>query len=96
MKPIIDYQTVVSSFNKKAATYFSIKKIPYIDFEMWYLMFIRARQSQQVLEKELNEMANILYNSYIVFRNYEEKVDYYQKIQTLEKYLNYQTKDKHI
>ena len=79
----INYQAIVNIFNNEYEKYFGSMKTEYLDFEIWYLIYLRAKQSNLVDIDSLREMANILYNSYVIFQNEYEEVEYNQKIEVL-------------
>ena len=47
-EPKLNYQFIVDDFNTKCEPHFAVNKVEYIDFEIWYLMFARAKQSKTV------------------------------------------------
>lgn len=84
----MNYQSIVNVFNNEYEIYFGSNKVEYLDFEIWYLIYLRAKQSNIVEINSLKEMANILYNSYIIFKNNYEENSYYKKIKKLDRDLN--------
>ena len=94
--PKLNYQFIVDAFNTKCEPHFAVNKVEYIDFEIWYLMFARAKQSKIVNEESLREMANILYNSYVIFPTNEDKQNYDLKLKSLEEFINTKTNGKNI
>lgn len=62
-KSFEDYQKLVSLFNKYYKEYFKEQDVEYLELEIWYHIYLRAKRSNQVLEKDISEMANILYNT---------------------------------
>lgn len=64
MKNTISYQRLVSTFNRRYKDYFKDKKQSDLELEIWYQIYLKAKQSNQVDKVDLDEMANILYNSY--------------------------------
>lgn len=61
---MINYQNIVNLFNKKYKNYFLNKLASSLELEIWNQIYLEARLSNMVLEKDLKEMENILYNSY--------------------------------
>ena len=57
------YQKLVSIFNRHYKNYFMEQDVEYLELEIWYHIYLRAKKSESVLEKDLNEMANVLYNT---------------------------------
>ena len=60
----ISYQRLVSTFNRRYKNYFLDKKPSDLELEIWYQIYLNAKQSNTVDTLDLEEMANILYNSY--------------------------------
>jgi len=94
--PKLNYQFIVDAFNTKCEPHFAVNKVEYIDFEIWYLMFARAKQSKTVREESLKEMANILYNSYVIFTGQEDMNVHDLKLKSLEEFINNKTNGKNI
>lgn len=57
------YQKLVSIFNRHYKNYFREQDIDYLELEIWYQIYLRAKQSKSVIEDDLIEMANVLYNT---------------------------------
>lgn len=61
---MVNYQNIVNLFNKNYKNYFLNKLASSLELEIWNQIYLEARLSNMVLEKDLKEMENILYNSY--------------------------------
>lgn len=61
---MVNYQNIVNLFNKKYKNYFLNKLASSLELEIWNQIYLEAKLSNMVLEKDLKEMENILYNSY--------------------------------
>lgn len=81
----INYQVVIDIFNQKYEQDFSTYKIDYLEFDIWYDFYSKVKKYNLVNLESLQEMANTLYNSYIIFSNYEEETKYNEQISFLKK-----------
>ena len=81
----INYQVIIDIFNQKYEQDFSTYKIDYLEFDIWYDFYSKVKKYNLVNLESLQEMANTLYNSYIIFSNYEEETKYNEQISFLKK-----------
>lgn len=81
----INYQVIIDIFNQKYEQDFSTYKIDYLEFDIWYDFYLRVKENNLGNPESLKEMANTLYNSYIIFSSYEEEAKYNEQISSLKK-----------